>query len=149
MIAPPDRARLLMSDSPRRQGIVIHGLMSSIATAADVEPVVSDYCRINGLSDDTAASLSARILAMIDKPENRDFFRPGLRLACESPVMVGGNVKIPDRIVFGDEETWVIDFKTGEYSKESHKDYENQVAEYAAALSAMGYPDVKTRIIYF
>ena len=51
----------------------------------------------------------------------------------------------PDRLVFGsDHRVWVLDYKTGA----SKKEHEQQVAQYAQALSHMGYTLEEALIIY-
>jgi len=51
----------------------------------------------------------------------------------------------PDRLVFGpDHRVWVLDYKTGTPKKE----HEQQVAQYAQALSHMGYSLEEALIIY-
>jgi len=51
----------------------------------------------------------------------------------------------PDRLVFGsDHRVWVLDYKTGAQKKE----HEQQVAQYAQALSHMGYTLEEALIIY-
>ena len=56
-----------------------------------------------------------------------------------------GEVRRPDRIVIKPDHVMIIDYKTG---KEYHDKYEKQLAEYKHCLEAMGYADVRTRILY-
>ena len=132
----------------RRYGIVVHELLSRIMTLDDAVPVVSAYCHEHNLPSGDEEAMLSRIVAAINKEENRQFFAPGLRVKCEAAMVVQGKVRRPDRIVFGDGITWVIDFKTGSYSDSRHEKYRLQVSEYAAALTAMGHPNVTPVIIY-
>ena len=54
----------------------------------------------------------------------------------------------PDRVVLLENETVVIDYKTGQPSERSREAYEDQVAGYVALLSSMGYPAVRGEILY-
>ena len=132
----------------RRYGIVVHDLMSRIITADDIQPVVERYCRENHISPIDADSITQRISRMVNDPANRRYFDPRYRVKCEASIAVGGKTRRPDRIVFDDNQTWVVDFKTGARNDETHRDYQRQVAEYADALASMGFPNVQPVIIY-
>ena len=56
-----------------------------------------------------------------------------------------GEEIIPDRIIFKDKETIILDYKTGSIRKKS---YEKQVLRYKQALSAMDFPNVKAYLYY-
>lgn len=137
----------LQTDS-RRYGIIVHDLLAHISTIEDVDSVVTDYCTENNISDDDASSIILRIKAMMQKVENQPYFNPLYKAKCEASIVVDGEVRRPDRIVFAPDRTWVVDFKTGAYNAESHSKYQKQVTQYASALTAMGYPDVEPVIIY-
>ncbi|MBP5548790.1 MAG: UvrD-helicase domain-containing protein [Bacteroidales bacterium] len=137
----------LESDS-RRYGILIHDLLSQIRTMDDVDSVVNNYCLEHHLQDSVRDSILKRIKNMINSDDNRRYFDPSYEVACEESIVINGEIRRPDRIVFGTDSTWVVDFKTGARDDETHKHYERQVGEYAAALTAMGYHNVKPVIIY-
>ncbi|MCQ2280715.1 MAG: UvrD-helicase domain-containing protein [Bacteroidales bacterium] len=54
----------------------------------------------------------------------------------------------PDRIVLLENETVVIDYKTGHPTEDVKEKYSRQVEKYVDLLKAMGLPDVKGRIMY-
>lgn len=132
----------------RRYGILIHDLLSHIRVADDIDSVVDKYCSEHDLSHVIRHDVSSRIKAMVSKEENRRFFDPACRVKCEASIAAGGMVRRPDRIVFADNATYVVDFKTGVYDPQSHAKYRLQVDEYAALLSSMGYPNVEPVIVY-
>ena len=126
----------------------------------DIDDVVDNYCAEHELNDSIRNDILTRIKAMLDRDDvgdqsgtpgsqtNRRFFDGSCKVMCEVPMAVDGNVKRPDRIVFAENETFVVDFKTGTRDDKSHAKYQRQVAEYARALSAMGYSNVKPVIVY-
>lgn len=132
----------------RRYGVIVHDLMAHIMTAADVEPVVKRYCSQYRLADDVAEGMMARINSMMSDADNRRFFDGRWKVRCEIPMGVSGEVRRPDRVIFMDGETWVVDFKTGAYDKKLHQKYEKQVQGYVDAIAAMGYPNVRGKILY-
>ena len=142
------QAGALLEDDSRRYGITVHDLLAHISTPDDVRPVVESYCREHRIADADAQSILARISRMMEKEENRRYFDPACQVYCEASIVVDGQVRRPDRIVCDGNQTWVVDFKTGAYSDESRRHYQRQVAEYAAALSLMGFPNVQPVILY-
>ena len=51
----------------------------------------------------------------------------------------------PDKLVFLDNQTIIIDYKTG---KENTKKYFNQLLKYQNALQDMGYKNIKMLLVY-
>ena len=135
--------------NPRRYGIMLHEMLSHIISFDDVDSVVDEFCRRTGnVSPTDEAGIKSRIKSMIERDGNSRFFDSRHRVVCEASIVVDGSVCRPDRIVFAEDETWVVDFKTGIRNDETHKQYEQQVARYAEVLTDMGYPDVKPVILY-
>ncbi len=132
----------------RRYGILMHDLLSHIITSDDVKNVIDNYSHQHKMGESAKNDITARILSMMEKEENRKFFVPGNRVLCEASIALNGEVRRPDRIVFADDHTWVVDFKTGTYNEKTHAQYQKQVGQYVDAIAAMGYPDVNGVIIY-
>lgn len=55
----------------------------------------------------------------------------------------------PDRIVFLEGQTVVLDYKTGNPSDKAKRQYEEQINRYAELLRSMGYPNVHAELVYF
>ena len=58
--------------------------------------------------------------------------------------MSNGDSYIPDRLLFSDHRTVVIDYKTGDMFN-NHKD---QITNYASILSQMGYTNIEKYLVY-
>jgi len=85
--------------------------------------------------------LIKKIKEIIAIPQVNGWFSDEWEVKRESQILTSrGDIKIPDRILFGKEETIVIDFKFGEIRKE-HRD---QVLEYMKFSSEIS-PDKKIR----
>ena len=96
--------------------------------------------------------IRSRLLSLFERTEKDLELRPyfyldeGDRVLNEVSVITSdGNVRRPDRIVLKSDHVMIIDYKTGH---EHQAKYEAQLAEYRECLSEMGYPDVRTRILY-
>lgn len=134
--------------SPRRYGILIHELLSQIINEDDVVPVVNNYCRQHRMSQTEADAICERINDMVHRDDIRPLFAKGNKVLCECSMVFKNEIKRPDRMVFMPDRTCIVDFKTGSFNEETHKKYLSQINEYATAVAAMGYPDVRTKIVY-
>lgn len=150
-ISIADRSQPLLSSlasDSRRFGIAVHDLLSHIVVADDAVNVVNRFCISHQIAASDRDAMLGRIQAMLARPDVAPFFDGRYTVRCEMPMLIDGHERRPDRVMFAPDETWVVDFKTGDYDPKSHKDYEEQVSAYAAAIAALGYPNVKTSIIY-
>lgn len=95
--------------------------------------------------------------------EWKPYFADGLRVLNEVPILPTkaildednkekasrpSTTYRPDRIVLLDNETVVIDYKTGHPTEDVKEKYNRQVEKYVDLLRKMGLPDVKGRILY-
>ncbi len=135
-----------LEDDSRRFGILVHDLMAHILTPDDIDPVLANYCRQHHLDDGQIQSIVQRIHSAV--AQYPQLFQKGLRVLCEQPLAVDGQVLRPDRIVFAPDAVYVVDYKTGAQTPEAQQRYQQQVDTYAAALRRMGYSPVHTAIIY-
>lgn len=126
-------------------GNVIHQVLCDIKTADDIEKASLQLLNSGIVSSDEAEAISRRLTNLISHPGVSRFFLPGLKVINEAEIL-GSNGKSyrPDRIVFRDDSTDVIDYKTGKPSEI----YSGQVRHYAGLLADMGYPKVRGWLIY-
>ena len=131
--------------SPRRNGIALHGILSSVQIASDLEGAVEDAVLEGTLSPeegrDALALLSKRIAS---HPEW--FSSRGLN---EVTVFdADGTEKRPDRVVIRDGEATIIDYKFGESTPESDARYSGQVSRYMKIFRSLGYTKVSGAVWY-
>lgn len=114
------------------QGIRTHDMLSKIRYRGDID-------QYSGLED------FEKLKTIIEHPSIADWFDSRWQVANEVPILLpGGDFKRIDRINRLENETIVIDFKTG--TKRNKDRY--QVAEYVKILEEMGYPGVKGFLVY-
>ena len=53
---------------------------------------------------------------------------------------------MPDRVLIGEDELQIVDYKTGSKTKEN--EHRMQINQYAGLLQQMGYTKIKKFIIY-
>ncbi len=113
-------------------GIVMHEQLSKIRYRQDLD-------RYIGLP------VHEDLRAIVDHPELADWFSDDWNVANEVPILLpGGDFKRIDRLNWRENETVVIDFKTGAKRKKDHY----QVKDYLKILAQMGYTGIKGYLVY-
>ncbi|MBK6965740.1 MAG: UvrD-helicase domain-containing protein [Bacteroidales bacterium] len=126
-------------------GNLLHLALSMISTAADVEHAVVRLVQQGIVSDIDASSLREKLLEILEHPDIIPFFDGSGKVAAETEILApGGKSLRPDRIVFHDSYTDIIDYKSGK-PMDSHQ---GQVRHYASLLSEMGYPGIRAWLVY-
>ncbi len=126
-------------------GNLVHLVLAQIRTAEDAEPILEKFESEGIINVDDKESIQAVLKPFLSHPDVSKYFRPRLKVKTEPEILLpNGKTFRPDRIVFSDSETTVIDFKTGK-PEENHKD---QVHFYMKLLKEMGYADQKGVLLY-
>ena len=125
-------------------GTLVHETLAMTNDADDVERAVERQAKRLKLDNETTERVRRLALQAVNGQESHKFFAKGLKVKQEQTLIFNGTELRPDRIVFADGETWVVDFKTGS----EHKGYKKQVRDYCAAMEAMGYPSVKGFLLF-
>ena len=124
-------------------GNLMHDLLSLVRTPADIPHAVEHYCRHNDTGY-TPAELKDRLNEIVTDPQFAEFFSDQYKVKIECTLFFNHVELRPDRIVVMPNETWVVDFKTGDPNASHH----SQVKEYCRAITQMGYPNVKGCLLY-
>lgn len=131
--------------SPRRNGIVLHGILSGVQQAGDLRQSVDAAVLDGQLSaaegEDAFRLLSERIAS------HPEWFRDrGLNEV--SLFDANGLEKRPDRVVVRDGRALVIDYKFGVRTPETESKYRTQVSSYMRIFRELGYSDVSGVVWY-
>lgn len=122
-------------------GNLMHEIFSKIIVKSDINDAIQDMIFAGKIDSKEKAVLIAKLKEIIAIPEVNDWFSDKWTVKNESEILTStGEIKIPDRIIFGEDETIVIDFKFGEVRNE----HQEQVLEYMKIISEIS-PDKKTR----
>lgn len=127
---------------PRQRGIVLHGIMSRIRTAADIHRAVRKAVVNGSLQDEDEESYENFLAAALSQEQVKPWFNNVVRVLNERPFIVNGKNGSeryrPDRVVWTQSGTIdIIDFKFGE---EEPKKYFSQVSRYMRYIAEM-FPD--------
>lgn len=140
-----------MSDDYIERGLIYHKIFELIKTKDDVDRVINelDGC---GYFNSVVSVDEARknIKSALEDPLAGRWFEEGWKDFNECSIMYRdkyGNIqeKRPDRVILKDDETIVIDYKSGQEKTY----YAKQVSLYMNLLERMGYKNIKGYIWYF
>lgn len=145
LIASPSEQSLTpLQESKIRFGTYAHDLLAAVRHAGEVEEAIVRFAAKGLATDDEMAHLADLARRAVSDPAARRFFDPAYEVKNECELVRDGRRERPDRVVLTPQETWVVDFKTGE-----HLDlYASQVQSYCEALRLMGYPNVSGWLLY-
>jgi ATP-dependent exoDNAse (exonuclease V) beta subunit len=134
------------AEAAKQSGLLMHWLLSKMYTVNDLSAALNEAVLL-GLTDKKEAELlKQKLTQLCSNSEIAEYFAEGLSCKLEAElIMQNGEILRPDRIVFKDRETILIDYKTG---KENNKHYSKQLLKYETALVSMGYTQVKKLLVY-
>ncbi len=126
-------------------GKLMHEVFEGINYSSDIPSAVRKLILEGKLSEDDSSAIESRINELINLPEVADWFSVDNTIMNEAGILLpSGLTKRPDRVIFRNGKTIIIDFKFGE--ENSH--YVEQVNEYRNLLANMGYSDIDAFIWY-
>jgi hypothetical protein len=135
-------------DSARKKisyGQIMHEVFEGINSMEDIEVAVRQLVLEGKISESESLSLILRLKNQVSEPPVSDWFKPGNRLMKEAGILLpSGSLKRPDRIIFKDDRTVIIDFKFGE----ENPLYINQIRQYQNILVEMGYKNTEAFLWY-
>ena len=141
-----EKAVTPMLEERVRFGIHAHALLSTIGHAdGTVKAAMERYFTAERVDPGERVRLQALVNEVLTHPDTARFFDPRYRYKNECDLTDGNEAGRPDRVVFADGETWVVDFKTGH---DMPKEYNRQVRQYCRAVSAMGHPNVSGWLVF-
>jgi hypothetical protein len=127
-------------------GTLIHDTLAAIRTDDDIAAVVIAQANINLLSYEESSLLMQRVTATVNHGMLKKYFSSSVDLKPESGILTtGGNVYRPDRVVFYENETVILEFKTGLPEPEKHR---KQLDNYGTLLEQMGYTGILKLLVY-
>jgi hypothetical protein len=126
-------------------GKLMHEIFEGINTPDDISGAVRKLVIEGKLAEEESAGLEKRVNDLIRLPLVENWFRPDNRVMNEAGILLpSGITRRPDRVIFNNGLTTIIDFKFGE--ENSH--YIEQVDQYRRLLYDMGYKDIDAFIWY-
>jgi hypothetical protein len=126
-------------------GKLMHEVFEGINVPSDISIAVRKLVLEGKLAEEESADLEKKVNEMISIPQVADWFKPENKVMKEAGILLPkGVTRRPDRVIFKEGKTTIIDFKFGE--ENSH--YAEQVDQYRMLLFDMGYKDTEAFIWY-
>jgi len=126
-------------------GKIMHEVFEGINVASDIPYAVRKLVFEGKLPADEAPAVEHRIKVLISDPAVIPWFSEENKVMNEAGILLtSGNIRRPDRVIFRDGKTTIIDFKFGG----ENELYLEQVNLYRSLLSDMGYKDIEAYIWY-
>jgi ATP-dependent exoDNAse (exonuclease V) beta subunit len=126
-------------------GKLMHEVFEGINTRADISGAVRKLVLEGKLADEESADIEKRVNVLISIPQVAEWFISDNKVLTEAGILLpSGITRRPDRVIFKDGKTTIIDFKFGE--ENSH--YTEQVDLYRDLLIDMGYNNIDAFIWY-
>jgi hypothetical protein len=126
-------------------GKLMHEVFEGIDTPSDIQAAVRKLVLEGKLPEDEAAEVESKVRTFISDPLVAPWFSEENKVMREAGILLtSGNIRRPDRVIFRNGKTTVIDFKFGE---ENEHHFE-QVELYRGLLADMGYGNIDACIWY-
>ena len=126
-------------------GKLMHEVFEGIDTPADVQTAVRELVIEGKIPEEEASAIGEKINVLITSPVVNEWFSPDNKVLKESGILLSsGGVRRPDRVIFRDGKTIIVDFKFGE----ENPHYQSQINQYRKLLSDMGYKPIDAYIWY-
>lgn len=126
-------------------GKLMHEIFEGINSPSDIPFAVRKLVLEGKLPEEESGEIEKRVQSLISVPGVADWFKPGNVVLNEAGILLtSGNTRRPDRVIFKDGKTIIIDFKFGE----ENNHYIEQVDHYRGLLVDMGYNNIEAFIWY-
>ncbi|MCX6254527.1 MAG: hypothetical protein NTV31_08640, partial [Bacteroidia bacterium] len=126
-------------------GKLMHKVFEGINTPDDIPFAVRKLVLEGKLPEEESADIEKRVNFLINSPQVIDWFLPGNEVMTEAGILLpSGVTRRPDRVIFRNGKTIIIDFKFGE----ENPHYADQVDQYRRLLVDMGYNNIEAFIWY-
>ncbi|MGB8490454.1 MAG: UvrD-helicase domain-containing protein, partial [Bacteroidales bacterium] len=117
-------------------GKLMHEIFQEILTPEDIVPAVRKKILEGKVTEADEAGFTAHLMSLLSKPDVSSWFAKDAEVLTEASILLpGGYTRRPDRIIFRDGKTIIIDFKFGE----ENPHHLSQLRQYRNLINSMGY----------
>jgi ATP-dependent exoDNAse (exonuclease V) beta subunit len=126
-------------------GKLMHHLLSKIRYSSDIENVLKVELNKDAFYTDNKSDIKRDLLNYISFDAAKIWFNEKWNVLTEKSIITHDNdIKVPDRVIYDDESTLVIEFKFAEQNNEHNK----QLNTYVGLLKTMKFNNVKGFLYY-
>ena len=129
----------------RRYGNQLHNLLSEINSSSEICSKTNLFLEEGKIEFKFKEQFEKDLNNIFSNSVFRELLENAQKISNEQTILIGPNeAKRPDKIIFKEDETIVIDFKTGLVNVKNSK----QVSLYKKVLKEMNFPNVKGYLFY-
>ncbi len=133
-------------DGSRDYGRMMHDIVSNVKTLADIAQAVEKKVSEGELGEEDRDGTIRKLTDILSQPEIADWYSGKYTVLNETQLLhPDTGFSRPDRVMIGDNEVIVVDYKFGE-AEESK--YIRQVQRYVRPIQEMGFQNVKGFVFY-
>ncbi len=125
-------------------GNLVHRILSYVKSMDDFKRALDLIYFEESLSGEQAEELRAHLKLLFENKEVRKWFAQGWKVKNEAPILTKDGEYRPDRVIWRENDTLVIDYKTGAKKNEHVK----QVRHYKELLEKMEYQGIRAYLWY-
>ncbi len=126
-------------------GTLMHRIFAEIKTEKDIETSLQNMYFNGFITKEESEELKIKIEEVVSRENIKDWFSDKYEVKNEEALItVKGDIRIPDRVLIGEDEVIVIDFKFG---KQQEK-YKKQILEYKNLIKEVYKQDTKAYLFY-
>ncbi len=126
-------------------GKLMHEIFEGISTVEDIPQSVRKLVLDGKLPENESADIEKKIYSLVNTAGVSEWFMPGNEVMREAGIILPtGVTRRPDRVIFRNGKTIIVDFKFGEENPR----YATQVDQYRRLLTDMGYDSIDAFIWY-
>jgi hypothetical protein len=142
-------ASLLQEDADlnaaRRYGNQLHEALSIINRVEEIPDTLEWMYKEGKIEIDFLNRITNELSVILNHPAYQSLLKDAIKISNEQAIIIGPKeTKRPDKIIVKENETIVVDFKTGLSTKKNEK----QVSMYKKVLSEMHFKNVKGYLFY-
>jgi ATP-dependent helicase/nuclease subunit A len=126
-------------------GKLMHEVFEGINSPSDIPSAVRKLVLEGKLPGEESDIIEQRVNSLISDPQVADWFASGNVVMTEAGILMpSGSLRRPDRVIFKNGKTIIVDFKFGE----ENPHYTEQIELYRRLLLDMGYNNIEAFIWY-
>ena len=126
-------------------GNLLHLALSRVNNTDEIDIVVDGLLSEGLCVWKNKEKLKSELSRLLDHPDLQEFFDKKWEVKNEKEILTKeGSSYIPDRLLFSENTTIILDYKTGS----PHSSHHDQINNYAFILHEMGYSNIEKYLIY-
>lgn len=137
---------LLSGDAAQHKGIILHELLARTMDIVKLQKVLNEMQQEGLIREAEKEEIKINALSVLQNKDLKAILsKPYQNLSEQTIIDNKGESYRPDKVLIGDDEVLIIDFK---FTSDQRPEHFTQVKAYRKLLAEMGYPKVESYLYY-